>query len=151
MSRALLHTAWAEDLERVAGLVGAFHGEMGYTSDPGLVRDALGPLLAGSPHGVVFLAGPRVAPLGYAVVSFSWSIEFGGLDAWLDELYVRPQVRRRGIAGDMLGALGAEVRARGAKGLSLEVDREDAAAQKLYAKAGFTLRDRYTLMTQRLG
>ncbi|MGR3492958.1 MAG: GNAT family N-acetyltransferase [Shimia sp.] len=108
-------------------------------------------MLAGSPHGVVYLAGPRVAPLGYAVVTFGWSIEFGGLDAWLDEIYVRAQVRGRGIGGDMLFGLVAELRDRQVKGLSLEVDRGDAATQKLYSRVGFEMRARYALMTRRFG
>ncbi|MEL6608738.1 MAG: GNAT family N-acetyltransferase [Pseudomonadota bacterium] len=147
MSRALLHQAGPEDLARLVPLIEAFHQEMGFTLPDGHAEHAVTPLLAGSPHGTAYLAGPRIAPLGYAVVCFGWSVEFGGLDGYLDELYVRPGIRGRGIAQQMLGELRTLMTDAGVGGLALEVDRTDAAAQRLYQRAGWKLRDRYSLMT----
>jgi ribosomal protein S18 acetylase RimI-like enzyme len=113
-------------------------------------RAALAPLLEGSPHGAVYLIGPRGAPIGYLVVTFGWSVEFGGLDAFVDELYVRRAVRGRGIAGDALDALARALRDAGVRALHLEVDREDAAARRLYARAHFAPRERYMLMSRKL-
>lgn len=144
-----LHLARPDDLDRVATLVAAFHAETGIEMSDAARRTGIAPLLEGIPHGALYLIGPGRAPIGYVVVTFGWSIEFGGLDAILDEIYVRPAVRRRGIASDVLGALPAALAGAGVKGLHLEVDRDDDDARRLYARAGFVARERYMLMSRR--
>jgi len=147
---AALSLARPDDLARLAALVAAFHAEAGIAQDEESRAAALAPLLEGSPHGCVYLVGPRRAPIGYVVVTFGWSVEFGGLDAIVDEVFLRPAVRGRGIATEALIALSKTLGAAGVRGLHLEVDREDAAAQRLYARCGFAPRERYMLMSKRL-
>ena len=149
MSTAL-HLAGPDDLEPLARLVGAFHAEMGIELDEVTRQAALQPLLDGSPYGAAYLVGPRRAPIGYAIVTFGWSVEFGGLDAFIDEIFIRPSVRGRGMGGDVLSALPKALADAGVVAFHLEVDRNDARAQKLYARAGFQPRDRFMLMSRRL-
>jgi len=113
-------------------------------------RDGLAPLLDGIPHGVAYLIGPARAPIGYIVVTFGWSVEFGGLDAIVDEIYVRPPVRGRGIATEVLHALPRALAQGGVKAIHLEVDRTNDTAQRLYTRAGFTARAGYMFMSKRL-
>src|SRR5690606_19389591 len=94
-----------DHLDRVLPLIAAFHAEIGIAQDDATRHAAALPLLAGSPHGAIYIAGPVRAPIGYAIVSFGWSMEFGGLDGILDEIYIRPGVRGRGIGANMLSAL----------------------------------------------
>jgi len=147
---AALHLATSEDLERVCALSASFAAEMGLEQDPEQRAAALAPLLAGSPHGAIYLIGPKRAPVGYAVLSFGWSIEFGGLDAVLDELFIRPPVRGRGMATEVLHALPRALGGAGVRGIHLEVAADDTATQRLYAKAGFRLRSGYHLMSRAL-
>ena len=93
---AALRLARPEDLDRLMGLVTAFHSETDIAQDMDQTRTALAPLLEGIPHGCVYLIGPGRAPLGYIVLTFGWSVEFGGMDAFVDEIYIRPAVRGRG-------------------------------------------------------
>lgn len=143
-----LHLAKPENLDKLLPLAAAFHAEMGIAADDDHRRRALTPLLEGSPFGAVYLMGPARAPIGYVVLTFGWSVEYGGMDAFVDELYIRPGVRRRGIALEALNGLRNMLRAAGIVGLHLEVDRDDAATQALYHKAGFRVHERYILMTQ---
>jgi ribosomal protein S18 acetylase RimI-like enzyme len=145
---ANLTLARPEDLEKVVSLVERFHEEMKIDQTADRRRESLVPLLAGSPHGAVYLIGPRAAALGYIVVTFGWSIEFGGLDAILDELYIRPNIRGRGIASEALLALSKALGSAGVKALHLEVDREDDSTRRLYTRAKFEERDRYMLMSR---
>lgn len=143
-----LHLASAEDIDRLVPLVTAFHTELGIDQDATTTRAALLPLLKGSPHGAVYVFGPVRAPIGYIALSFGWSIELGGLDGLVDELYVRPGVRGRGIATEVLLTLPRALAGSGLKALHLEVDRADRSAQRLYEKVGFELNDRYALMSR---
>ncbi|SFR03758.1 GNAT family N-acetyltransferase [Poseidonocella sedimentorum] len=131
-------------------MVSAMHDEVGIASDPAHRQAALEPLLNGSPHGAIWLIGPRRAPVGYIVVSFGWSIEFGGLDGIIDELFIRRAVRRRGMASDALAALTQALTGSGLTALHLEVDLTDATASRLYTRAGFRPRDGYALMSRPL-
>ena len=145
-----LHLAKPEHREKVLKLAEAFAAEMQLPSDAAHRDAALGPLLDGSPHGAVYLIGPPMAPVGYIALSFGWSVEFGGLDAIIDEIYVRPGVRGRGMASEVLISLPKALAQAGVRALHLEVDREDEKTKRLYAKAGFATRDRYVLMTRTL-
>lgn len=147
---AALHLARPEDLDRLEALVAAFHAERGVEQTEEARRAALAPLLEGVPHGAAYLIGPARAPLGYVVISFGWSVEFGGLAGTVDELYVRPAVRRRGIAGEVLIALPKALAGAGLKLLHLEVDRADEAALRLYARAGFRPREGCLVMGKTL-
>lgn len=148
--KAQLHLAGPSDADRLLPMVARFHDEMGIVTDEPGREAAIAPLLDGSPHGAVYLIGPARAPLGYLVVSFGWSIEFGGLDGILDELFVRPSVRGRGIAGDALSALARALGPAGLRALHLEVRRTDETTGRLYRRAGFVLRDDFALMSRHL-
>ena len=147
---AALHLAGPGDLDRLAALVAAFHTEAGLDSSQETRRAGLAPLLDGIPHGAAYLIGPARAPVGYAIISFGWSVEFGGMDAFLDEIYLRPPVRGRGIASETLQALPAALAGAGVRAMHLEVDRDNDPARRLYTRAGFTPRERYLLMSKRL-
>ncbi len=139
-----------EHLEQLIALVAAFHAEEGITQSDEARRNGLAPLLDGIPHGVAYLIGPARAPIGYVIITFGWSVEFGGLDAIVDEIYVRPGVRGRGIASEALLTLPNALSGGGVKAMHLEVDKTNEKAQKLYSRAGFKPRDNYMFMTRKL-
>ena len=141
-----LHMAKQEDLSRLLAMVESFHAESGIVQDDDTRLAALAPLLDGSPHGVVYIIGPRNAPVGYISISFGWSIELGGIDGFVDEFWIRPAVRDRGMGGEALAALVPALRDAGVKALHLEVER-DSPVDALYKRLGFRKRDRYCLMT----
>lgn len=136
------------DAPRLLSLIAAFHAEYGIDMDDDARQSALTPLLDGSPLGAAWLFGPSLSPTGYVIITFGWSMEFGGMDAFVDEIYVRPNVRKRGIASEVLSAIASSLRDVGVRALHLEVDREDTPTQRLYTRAHFKLRDRYALMTR---
>ncbi|MCF2872243.1 GNAT family N-acetyltransferase [Octadecabacter sp. G9-8] len=145
-----IHLATPEDAPRVLPLIKAFHEEYGLERNDAEREAALMPLLQGSPLGAVWLLGLAKAPTGYVIITFGWSMELGGMDAFVDELYIRPKVRKRGIASEALMTIAHSLSDVGVKALHLEVDRADLDTQRLYTRARFELRDRYSLMTRML-
>ena len=135
-------------LDKLDALVAAFHVEQGISLPDDKRRDGLRPLLEGIPHGVAYLIGPARAPIGYVIITFGWSVEFGGLDGFIDEIYVRPGVRGRGVGTETLQALPKALSDAGLKAIHLEVDRNDEKTQKLYERAGFRSRARYMIMSK---
>lgn len=146
--KASLHLANSTDLERLEPMVAAYHAFEGIQSDQPARVAALSPVLEGLPHGVVYLIGPRKAPVGYIAISFGYSIELGGIDGFIDEFFMRENIRGRGLGSEVLANLLPSLASHGVKALHLEVSPDNARAQKLYRRAGFALRDGYHLMTR---
>ncbi|THH38429.1 GNAT family N-acetyltransferase [Aliishimia ponticola] len=145
---AALTLATPDHLEQLLPLVAAFHEHHGIDQSDAARRAGLTPLLEGIPHGTCYLIGPARAPIGYIVISFGWSLEFGGLDGFIDEFYLRRAVRGRGIATEVLNALPKALSGAGLKALHLEVSHGNERAQRLYSRAGFRARPDYHLMTR---
>ncbi len=141
--------AHATDADAVLAMMRVLYEHERIAFDETTAHAALAQLLADDSCGVAHLImfGAEVA--GYLVLTFGFSLEFGGRDAFVDELYVGDEFRGRG-AGKTALAFAAEVcRARGMRALHLEVERANGSAQALYRKAGFIDHDRY-LLTCRL-
>ncbi|WP_136637529.1 GNAT family N-acetyltransferase [Pseudooceanicola onchidii] len=145
-----LTLAKPDDLDRLLPLVRAFHeeGAIDVTEDDRVA--GLTPLLEGSPYGGVWLIGPPRSPIGYIVISFGWAVEFGGMDGFVDELYIRPSVRGRGIGTEVMTNLPKQLSKNGLRAIHLEVSRVAVRTQEAYKRAGFKPRADYMLMTRKL-
>ena len=112
-----------------------------------VLRRALTELLAEPLHGAAWLARADGVAVGYGVLCCGFSLEYGGRDGFVDELYVRPQWRDRGIGNRLLDAMEARCRASGLAALHLEVDHGNPDGKRLYSRRGFVDHDRH-LMTK---
>ena len=145
-----LNLAKPDDFDRLNQLVTDFHAEGGIEQDAETRRNALMPLLEGSPHGAAYLIGPARAPIGYIIICFGWSVEFAGMDGFVDEFYIRPGVRGRGIGSEVLRQLPKTLASVGMKALHLEVAHDNKRAQDLYGRLRFEPRKNYMLMSRKL-
>ena len=144
-----VHLAGPADAPRLMPMVQAMQAEAGIEMDEAAREDAVLPLLEGSPLGAVWLIGPQMAPVGFVVVTFGWSIEMGGMDGFVDEIWIREKVRGRGMGTEALSQLMPTLAEAGLKALHLEVGPENERAMRLYKRWGFRLRDQHRLMTWR--
>lgn len=111
--------------------------------------EALRALLDEPTLGSVWMIHDPTGPIGYAILCFGYSVEYGGRDAFLDEIYILPGRRGRGLGRRTLDLLADEACARGVVALHLEVLAHEARNANLYTRAGYT--DRASrLMTRRL-
>ncbi|MBC7386149.1 MAG: GNAT family N-acetyltransferase [Cryobacterium sp.] len=76
-------------------------------------------------------------PIGYVAVLFSFSLEYGGKIAFVDELYVEPQFRGLGYGTRALEFLKKECAQLDFSALRLEVTPTNPRALKLYESLGF--------------
>lgn len=83
--------------------------------------------------------------IGYVVMTFCLSLEFGGPTAVIDEIYIEESHRGRGIGFATLNLLEELCRGRGILALHLEVDRGNSHGQALYRKAGYIDRNNFLL------
>jgi GNAT superfamily N-acetyltransferase len=131
-----VHRAGPADLPAILPLVREFCAADGHEYDEARVTRALVPLLAGDEHGQVWLAGPG---LGYAVVTWGWSLESGGREALLDEIYVRE--RGAGLGAVLLRRVIAAAAGAGAAVMFLETEAHNERVRGFYARHGFAAED----------
>lgn len=74
--------------------------------------------------------------IGYAILIFYWSNEYGGDVLHVDELYVKPEHRQRGVATSFFRYL-SETFKRKARLVQLEVSPTNSKAMNYYRKLGF--------------
>lgn len=135
------------DLDELLPLMREFYAGERLPYDETLVRGALAALWAEPLHGGAWLARADTEPTGYGILCCGFSLEYGGRDAFVDELYVRPGWRDRGTGNRLLDAMEARCRASGIVALHLEVDHDNPDGQRLYARRGFVDHRRH-LMTK---
>ena len=127
------------DLEDLVTLTGEYCIADGHPVDADLARRGFAPLLESDECGTVFIAHDDDSALGYAVVCWSWSIEIGGFEVVLDEIYTRP--KGTGLGSRLITVLEDDCRARGVLRIFLETERPNARARSLYARHGYTKDD----------
>jgi GNAT superfamily N-acetyltransferase len=103
----------------------------------GPVDGALDGALGDPSRATVLLAFDGPKALGVAYVAFTWTLEHGGRAAWLEELFVVPELRGKGVGGALLQAALDLARARDCLAMDLEVETDHARAANLYVRAGF--------------
>lgn len=123
-----------------------FTGEVHF--DKNAVRTALEELVATPSLGRVWLICSDEKPIGYAVLTFGFSLESHGRDGIIDEIYIAPAYRGRGIGTQVMKSVEVEARQLGLKKLYLEVERNNHRAKSLYLKLGFEDFDRHLLNKQ---
>jgi diamine N-acetyltransferase len=143
----VIRAAALEDAPLLLGLMREFYAFEHLTFDETRARAALVRLLDDASLGQVFLVEEDGGIAGYVVVAFGYSLEFHGRDAFVDELFLQPAVRGRGLGREVLRFVEEHCRRSGVTALHLEVERKNKAAQEFYRRLGFQDHDRY-LMTQ---
>jgi GNAT superfamily N-acetyltransferase len=136
------------DLEILTRLAEDFHAEDGHVLDAG-GRRALAAIAAGEPLARAWLFELEGRAVGYGVLTVGFSVEYGGRDGFIDDLYLAPEARGRGLGGQAMAFLEAEARALGINALHLEVGAENARALALYGRSGYADNGR-RLMSKRL-
>jgi GNAT superfamily N-acetyltransferase len=104
---------------------------------PAAIARAVAALLARPSRARLLVACVGGTPVGVAAVSFVWPLEHGDRSVWLEELYVVPAERGRGIGTALLEAALRVAAEGGAVAVDLEVDADHERAARLYARHGF--------------
>ncbi len=133
---ATVRTATIADVPDLVGLMDEFYAEAHFPLDHPAAELSFSALLRQPALGTVWLMLHDGQPAGYVVLTTRFSMEYGGLDGFVDDLFVRPRFRRRGLGASALALLLEEAHARGLRALHVEVGRTNQAGQALYRSLG---------------
>jgi GNAT superfamily N-acetyltransferase len=149
MSDAALRPALPGDVSALLELQCAYYAEDGYPFVASIAHDTWNVLLSDAALGSAWVVEAQSAVVGYVVLTLCYSLEYRGRDAFIDELYVAPLWRGRGLGRRALEVVEAACIRLGVKALHLEIERDKPRALALYRQWGFADHQR-ALMTKRM-
>jgi GNAT superfamily N-acetyltransferase len=132
----IVRVAEPGDVNDLVALMEAFYAESNYPLDRSWAKAALLQLMSKPDWGCIWLARRGANAVGHAVLSVRYTMEHCGLSAYVDDLFVRREHRRQGVARGLLSELLAECRKRGCAAACVEVAHHNRAALGLYSAFG---------------
>jgi ribosomal protein S18 acetylase RimI-like enzyme len=145
MTPAVFQEASLKDTATVLRLMQRYYAEDGYAFDAVAARRAVEGLLSRPERGRAWCIEVSGEVAGYFVLTLGYSLEYRGVDAFLDELYLLPNYRGRGIGEAVLQRVRDHARELGAHALHLEVEKNKPGAIDLYRRCGFRDKGRFLL------
>ena len=107
-------------------------------------------LLAEPRLGAAWVAEEDGRLAGYLIAVRVLSVEHQGLMAEIDELYVLPEARSRGVGGRLLAAAETALAAPGCVRLQLQLAAGNSEARAFYESRGYAARDADRLLDKAL-
>jgi GNAT superfamily N-acetyltransferase len=132
-----MRRASANDIPLLAGLMAEFYAEAGYELDHARAKAAFAAILADERLGYVWIIQAERQDVGHLVLTLRFAMEYGGLIACLDDLYVKPGWRNRGLSTGALMEVRKFCESSGIRALTVEADPNNSPAQTVYRRIGF--------------
>lgn len=140
-----------EEIDAAVDLLGRQLREHGVKTDLGKVRSVIEQIVEDDRLGFVMLALEKdETPVGVARGCAFLGVEHGGTSGWIEELYVLPEFRQRGIGSLLIAEFIRVASGLGWRTIDLEIETGHQRAASLYERHGFTQLDRSRL-SRKLG
>ncbi len=132
-----VHQATIEDLDKIAPLLDRYRQAYGEPSDQGAARTFLYERLRDHQL-VIFCANKKSGKaVGFTLLSPSYSSIAMARTFILNDLFVVPKARRKGVASMLMAATVNYARSVGAKRITLATTKDNDAAKTLYLSQGW--------------
>lgn len=105
-------------------------------------------LLRNPSQGKMWLMEVHKKPVGYALLTYNFELEYGGAEGVLRDLFVEKRCRNQGIGSLALYEVEDYCRERGMRAFQLQVPRRNRSAEIFYRKAGFRELPRRVMMLE---
>ena len=131
-----------QDIPAVIAMMEEFYAIDDYPIDPAVSRDLMLEFLENESlgKGWLILADGEVA--GYVILTFVFSFEYKGRIAFLDELFLSPKARGKGLGKQTLDFIEEQAKLYSVKIIYLEIESHNSIAQKLYLSKNYTIHNR---------
>lgn len=110
------------------------------------LRRGLDTLLRNVSQGQAWLMEIHKEPVGYALLTYNFDLEYGGIEGMLTDLYVDKRHRNQGIGSLALYEIEDFCRDRGITSVELQVLARNRAAESFYRKSGFCILPRKVMV-----
>lgn len=137
MPPQLIRIATLTDVDALVQLMRQYYAETQRTLTEPLAARALELVLDDSRLGQAWMIEQDGRPAGFVVLTVSFSMEYGGLRGFVDNFFVAPAFRGRGLAHLALEEVKRSCVRRGVRALFVETRPEEGAAMAAYRSVGF--------------
>jgi ribosomal protein S18 acetylase RimI-like enzyme len=93
-------------------------------------------LITNPEQGSMFIARDHGVAVGFATLDWKWSSLKAARIGYLEDIYVNPEVRGRGIADALIEACAERCRERGAPAMQWQTAPDNRRAQAVYDRTG---------------
>ena len=136
-----MRKALPADVELLVTMMAEFYSDSPYTLNPRRATEAFTPLLADERLGTVWFIQADSKDVGYVVLTLCHSMNFGGLSAVVDDFYIQPAFRGKGLGKAAMAEVRSFCTGHGIRAIHVETGRDNAAALAVYRHAGFVESD----------
>ncbi len=141
-----MRPASRDDIPLLVGLMDEFYAEAGYELDRERAANAFTAMLADARLGYVWIIQGEHRDVGHVVLTLKFAMEYGDIVSCLDDLYVQPGWRNKGLSTAALLEVRSFCETAGIRAITVEVSHNNSPAQKVYRRVGFAEpRDRQLL------
>ncbi len=140
-----LIAAQNNDKREILGMMQQFYAIDDYGFYPDQAGKTLDHFLKDPQLGALWIITQGKLQVGYIVLSFGFSFEYGGRDAFIDEFFLKEDFRGKGIGSKVMALVEEKAIKLGVKAIHLEVENHNDKALKLYANNGYSGNDRKLL------
>jgi len=146
----VIEKAGKRHIPELLGLVRRYWEFEGLKGDEGRIAAALEALLDLPDRGGAWLARVDGMAAGYLLAVYVYSLEHLGLTAEIDEFFVLPEYRTRGLGSGLLQAAEAEFAELDCTNVALQLARDNHAARAFYHRHGYAERAGFELLDKML-
>lgn len=133
----LIRLATLTDVDTLVRLMRQFYAEADFALSEHSATRTFEALLDDSRLGQVWMIEHDGHPAGFVVLTVGFSMEYGGLRGFVDDFYVSPQYRNRGLGHAALEEVKRACVRRGVRALMVETGPNNDAALSAYRSVGF--------------
>ena len=130
------------DIEVITQMMQDFYAIDNYPIDVEVAKNLFQEFISNEHLGKSWLIYTENEIVGYIILTFIFSFEYGGKIAFVDELFIKETARGKGIGKEAIQFIQREVPKLSLKLLYLEVEPHNENAQKLYLAHDFELHNR---------
>ncbi|HYL60025.1 MAG TPA: GNAT family N-acetyltransferase [Candidatus Acidoferrales bacterium] len=141
----MIRPARRSDFDALLRLVAAYYRFDSIRFNRSTTGRALRRLLREESLGRVWVIDAGGALAGYAVLTYNFDMEFGGVQGIVTDFFIAARYRRKGLGARTLAAIRDYCKSRGIGTLELQVTRHNRAAQAFYRALGFKTLDRIVM------
>ena len=131
-----MRQAQPNDIATLVNLMAEFYAESDYELDRPFAEKSFATILADERLGYVWIINENGKDVGYVVITLRYGMEYSGLMACIDDLFVIPQSRNRGLSTAALLQVRDFCKSIGVRAITVEVGHSNSPAQTVYRRLG---------------
>lgn len=143
--KATFQLASEKLIPEILEMMADFNAIDNYPFDKKTGRRNLEEFLTGNHLGRLWTIHVKDSVVGYIALTFGFSFEYRGRDAFIDEFFIKEGFRNRGIGRETMEFIEGQAVELGVKAIHLEVEKHNEKGSRLYIKQGYKSNNRMLL------